>query len=308
MDLNDENLAKVQAGIKTSGHSWKAGKNGLFGLSDHEARMRGGNTLSDEELDEREAKAKANLSHHKPSPYSSIDWRNVEGNNYIDPVRDQGKCCSCVAFGTLAATAARARIKKVLPVNASNGDQFSPFSTAQFFYCVAERLGSSCESGWEIRQALKCLHLMGAYPESCFKYTPGDQACKSSSTCEGKETKISGSSSSHHVMHMKKHLRTDGPLITSMSLYEDLHTYVDGVYLHSKVGKRIGGHCVAVIGYNDNIDYMSGGKAAKGAWLIKNSWGEKWGLGGYGWIGYGECGIDSEMWYSKGFSTIYLSS
>jgi len=36
-------------------------------------------------------------------------------------------------------------------------------------------------------------------------------------------------------------------------------------------------HAIVLVGWDD----------AKGAWLIKNSWGETWGDGGYGWIQYG---------------------
>ena len=32
---------------------------------------------------------------------NSFDWRNVSGVNYVSPIRNQGSCGSCYAFGNL---------------------------------------------------------------------------------------------------------------------------------------------------------------------------------------------------------------
>lgn len=53
--------------------------------------------------------------------------------------------------------------------------------------------------------------------------------------------------------------------------------------------KRLGGHAVCAVGYDDNMKIKNdnpGSKATKGALLIRNSWGKSWGDAGYGWLPY----------------------
>jgi len=74
-----------------------------------------------------------------------------------------------------------------------------------------------------------------------------------------------------------------GPLSTAFNVYADFPAYKSGVYKHTS-GEALGGHAVSIVGYGteDGTEY----------WLVKNSWNEEWGDGGFFKIAHGECGID----------------
>lgn len=57
----------------------------------------------------------------------------------------------------------------------------------------------------------------------------------------------------------------------------------------SRQDKPIGSHALVAVGYNDlkSIRYSNNPKKfSEGALLVRNSWGVKWGLNGYGWLPY----------------------
>ena len=84
-----------------------------------------------------------------------FDWRNVDGKDYISPIRNQGSCGSCYAFGTLAMFEARIRIL-------TNGTKTPVFSTQDIVSCSEYSQG--CEGGmtviFEVRVFTGALHFL----------------------------------------------------------------------------------------------------------------------------------------------------
>jgi hypothetical protein len=73
----------------------------------------------------------------------------------------------------------------------------------------------------------------------------------------------------------------NGPMLAAFDVYQDFFSYKGGVYHHTW-GDSVGGHAVAIVGYDSAERY----------WIVKNSWGANWGENGYFRIGFGECGIE----------------
>ena len=95
---------------------------------------------------------------------------------------------------------------------------------------------------------------------------------------------------------MKAFISSVGPMTTCFTVYEDFYYhYTSGVYTYNATtsGNVIGGHCVAIVGYDD----------AQQCWIAKNQWGTGWGESGFFRISYGSCGIDVEMWGINGTVT-----
>lgn len=56
-----------------------------------------------------------------------------------------------------------------------------------------------------------------------------------------------------------------------------------------------GNHCVAIVGYDDEITYTRAGVTLKGAFQVMNSWGTGYGQDGYIWLSYDACNLESEF-------------
>jgi C1A family cysteine protease len=292
IDLNAINEAIL------AGHArWSARENTLTGLDDADRRLRLGYTpgTGEPSLQEREEQGRANTPAARAAMQSSlppaVDWRNFNGACYVSPVRDQGSCGSCVAFGTGATIDAAMRISRALPVYSPNGSMLADISEAQLFYCGA---GQNCQIGWNVPPALAYATNTGLVPDYEYPYTPGNQNCSLPGGWQKYITTVSGSHFMNAVNDMKNALASRGPLTACFSVYDDFFSYSSGVYTHQS-GGLAGGHCVTVIGYNDSLQ----------AWLCKNSWGTSWGMSGYFWIEYGQCGIDAGMWAVDSFARIF---
>jgi C1A family cysteine protease len=249
----------------------------------------------DHSLEEREMLALANhrrfmaaMIAARPYP-AAVDWRHfpahapLPAGDYVTPVRDQKKCGSCVAFGTLAA------FESALRIQARNPNLAVDLSEADLFYCHAEaEQGRRCSGengGWWPDAALAVCQKPGVVDEPCFPYTPGDQPCQRCADWQNRLTRIVRWHRITTTGDMKQWLATKGPLITCFSVYADFFSYKSGVYHHVS-GAPQGGHCVCCVGYDDTRRY----------WICKNSWGTRWGQEGFFNIAYGEVGIDAEMW------------
>lgn len=235
-------------------------------------------------LEEQEALA-AQAAAAPPPPPSyppATDLRAAPAGNLITPIRDQGQCGSCVAFGSSAA------VEGTLRAESSDPNLEIDLSEAYLFYCKAAEEGRECggpNGGWYPKAALDVFAEGGGVPrEACFPYTAGDQECAACADWQGQATTISAWRALDTPAEMKEWIASHGPTVASMVVYEDFQHYAGGVYAHV-TGRKLGGHCICIVGYDDEQE----------CWIGKNSWNTGWGEEGFFRIAYGQCGIDSGM-------------
>lgn len=267
---NPSNEAKaVQAAIKAKGKKWVAGDTEISKLSPEERRRRLGlidtNELMTAEPLTYSATTSAYLLQTIPD---ALDWRNYGGKNFVTPIKNQGQCGSCWAFGTTATLESAIKIANNLPDNIDLSEQV----------VVSCSNAGSCNGGYS-STASSFIQTTGVPPESYYPYTAQNGTC--STTKAGWQTaayKISSFKSvASTVTDMKNALNTTGPIVTSFNIYSDFYYYRSGVYQYA-TGTYQGGHIVSIVGYDD----------ANQCFIVKNSWGTGWGEAGFFRIGYSE--------------------
>ena len=269
-------VALIQKEIKKQNANWIAKPTSVSQLSDIEIKR----MLGSKEMPEG-----SELFYDRTKGTDKLDWRNIGGQSWLGPMMNQGNCGSCVAFASVASLEARLRI------SLQNIWANPTFSPQHLFNCG----GGACDYGWTPGSAASFLKKSGVVDSSCSPYVSGstgtDVSCKAIK-CNNQSLRTfkianytTPSSWGGSAEKVKAALK-NGPLVTTMTVYSDFMTYAGGIYKHV-TGNREGGHAISLVGYNDLERY----------WVIRNSWGENWGEGGFARISYDDdSGIAGSTW------------
>lgn len=101
------------------------------------------------------------------------------------------------------------------------------------------------------------------------------------------------------VETIKKALVEHGPLVASMYASKHFEAYSGGLYDENyapKDAKGHGNHYVVIVGWDDK-------KGDKGAWRIRNCWGDAWGENGFAWVPFGSSNLGAETAWVEAAST-----
>lgn len=186
-------------------------------------------------------------------------------------VYDQGQLASCTANAIAAAIEFDQR-KQRLP---------QAFSPSRLFIYYNERtlLGTIAnDSGAMLRDGIKSVSGQGACPEPMWPYIEDKFADRPPAQCYkvGKAHPATQYSRlAQSTAQMKACLAAGYPFVFGFTVYESFESdevaCTGVVPMADPSEMALGGHAVAAVGYDD----------ASSRFLVRNSWGTDWGMGGY---------------------------
>lgn len=202
--------------------------------------------------------------------------KSVDLRAHCPPVYDQGDLGSCTANAIAGAIEFDQRKEELA----------KPFTPSRLFIYYNERSleGTvATDSGAMIRDGIKSVASQGVCPEPMWPYVDGQFAIQPPGPCY-KAAKLHPAVSYSRLEQvpgqLKACLASGYPFVFGFTVYEGFedeavaHT---GVASMPEAGETVlGGHAVMAAGYDD----------AHGRFLVRNSWGSGWGMGGYFTIPY----------------------
>jgi hypothetical protein len=244
-------------------NTWTAGVTPLVGLSKAERSRHYG--LLELPRGMKATKIAAPINRDKLP--QKIDWRERAA---VTEARDQGRCGSCWSFAVIGAMESQAAIKN---------QKLYDLSEQQLLVC--NEAGYSCEGGL-FSGAFDYLKKNGSIQETCFPYVGDDQVPCATDCVPVIRPKFGISLPGLKMDAIIKYLVAYvGPLPISLYATEKFSAYKSGVFEDEAPPGH--NHAVLLVGYDDQL----------GAWLIKNSWSEEWGMKGFGWVKYGSININT---------------
>ncbi len=198
---------------------------------------------------------------------TSFDWRD---SGILTPVRDQGNCGSCWAFGTVGPFEANLKWKSSLTTDLS-----------EEFLLSCNTDGYSCNGGWwaheyHYNQTAINQTQPGAVLETDFPYVGASQSCNRLFSHPYRLVNwgyVGNDSSIPAAEAIKNALYSYGPVGVAVCAGPKMQGYRGGVFSLDEKNYCGGGvnHAVVLVGWND----------AENTWIMRNSWGASWGESGY---------------------------
>ncbi|MFI5133819.1 MAG: C1 family peptidase [Chitinophagales bacterium] len=214
--------------------------------------------------DQRDFQFKAPAAFIKKLP-SKIDLQKK-----CPPVYDQGQLGSCTANAIGAAFEFELMKQKA-----------QAFIPSRLFIYYNERAIEhtvNTDNGAQIRDGVKTVNKQGACPETLWPYIVTKFADKPPQTAylsASRHLVLSYQRVIRTLNQMKGCLASGYPFVFGFTVYESFESQqvatTGKLNMPSSSEQVVGGHAVLAVGYNDSIKRF----------IVRNSWGNNWGLSGY---------------------------
>ena len=222
----------------------------------------------------------------------------VDLREWCSPIEDQKSIGSCTAHAGVGMLEYYQRRAFGKHIDASR----------LFLYKVTRNLlGWNGDTGAYLRDTMKALVMCGVPPEhywpydiakydeepTAFLYALGDNY----EAVKYYRLDPAGTTRAQRLEAIKANLAAGLPSMFGFTVYSSIPASGDGKgeIPYPTTGDTVqGGHAVLAVGYDDARKIGT----AKGALLIRNSWGTAWGAAGYGWLPYAYVlkGLANDFW------------
>lgn len=195
--------------------------------------------------------------------------KRIDYTERMTAVRDQGDEGTCVGFSSVAG------MKEYQEkIDWKKYVELSP----RFLYSECKKIDKLKSEGTTIRTAMKVLKKKGVCREVFWPYKPHQKdKPKAGAALDAKKNVVLGYARIADLYELKASLAQKGPCVIGVEVFRGMmETKTGHVPMPKRGEKLLGGHAICPVGYNDN----------KALIKFKNSWSEKWGDKGYGYLPY----------------------
>ncbi|MFH1259976.1 MAG: C1 family peptidase [Elusimicrobiota bacterium] len=196
--------------------------------------------------------------------------KKIDYSKKMSPVRDQGDEGTCVGFASTVGMKEYQEhldYKKIVTL--------SP----RFLYAECKKIdGMPDEEGTTIRAAMKALKTKGVCQETFWPYRPRQtDKPKAGAVANAKKFSTLTYARILNLNELLLSLAAKGPAVIGVYVFEGMMTTKTGVVpMPKKNESPLGGHAICPAGYDNTKKLIK----------FKNSWSEKWGEKGYGYLPY----------------------
>ncbi|CAH0545783.1 unnamed protein product [Brassicogethes aeneus] len=206
------------------------------------------------------------------------DWR-IEGA--VTPVKDQKTCGSCWAFSATGALEGQYQIKNNKTVSLSEQNLID---------CTQRYANEGCRGGY-MENSFSYVRDFGIMTEDAYPYENRQKKCRYNESASVLKASGHVGIAKNREEDLMNAVGTVGPISVTIDASLFMSFYSSGIYNDFVCSSKALNHGVLAVGYGNEkgTDY----------WIVKNSWGARWGEKGYIRMRRGKnmCGIATRASY-----------